>query len=307
MSQLDHYAVMGNPIAHSKSPFIHTLFAQQTAQSLEYQAILVDTTPGKFEQAVVNFQATGGKGLNVTVPFKQAAYALAIQRTARAEKAGAVNTLWFDEQGHCHGDNTDGVGLVRDLTQNYQGNIAGKRLLILGAGGAVRGVLNPLLQAQPQLCVIANRTVNKAEELAQLFRDEGHITACGYHELVGQRFDLIINGTSASLQGDLPPLPDNLLATAGWCYDMAYGNAPTPFVRWAETQQAAMALDGLGMLVEQAAEAFYLWRGIFPNTTPVIQQLRTQLNPSPTELGGPQGLEPTRYGDWERKGRCIDF
>ncbi len=277
MSHLDHYAVMGNPIAHSKSPFIHTLFAQQTQQSLQYQAILVDTLPGAFEQAVIDFQAMGGKGLNVTVPFKQAAYTLANQRSARAEKAGAVNTLWFDEQGNCVGDNTDGVGLVRDLIQNNQGQIANKRLLILGAGGAVRGVLTPLLQAQPQLCVIANRTITKAEELAHLFAEDGHITACSYEALQGQQFDLIINGTSASLQGELPPLPPNLLAEKAWCYDMAYGNTTTHFVKWAKTQNAAKALDGLGMLVEQAAAAFHVWRGIFPNTAPVIQELRNRL------------------------------
>jgi len=277
MSHRDRYAVMGNPIAHSKSPFIHTIFAQQTQQSLQYQAMLVDTLPGAFEQAVIDFQTMGGKGLNVTVPFKQAAYILANQRSARAEKAGAVNTLWFDEQGNCIGDNTDGIGLVRDLIQNNQGQIAKKRLLILGAGGAVRGVLTPLLQAQPHLCVIANRTITKAEELAQLFAQDGNITACSYEALQGQQFDLIINGTSASLQGELPPLPSDLLAKKGWCYDMAYGSTTTPFVKWAETQNAAKALDGLGMLVEQAAAAFHLWRGVFPNTAPVIQELRNCL------------------------------
>lgn len=292
MSHIDRYAVMGNPIAHSQSPFIHTIFAQQTQQSIDYQAILVDTAVGKFEQAVADFQRAGGKGLNVTVPFKQAAYALVKQRSSRAEKAGAINTLWFDSQGNCIGDNTDGVGLVRDLTQNNQATIAEKRLLILGAGGAVRGVLTPLLQTKPQSCTIANRTVAKAEELAQLFAEEGIIHACSYEALAGQQFDLVINGTSASLQGELPPLPIDLLAKNAWCYDMAYGKTTTPFVHWAKQQNAAVALDGLGMLVEQAAEAFHLWRGVFPETAPVIKKLRHLLQP--TEFNGPKGLEPTR-------------
>jgi len=249
-SQIDHYAVMGNPIAHSKSPLIHAAFAQQTGQVLQYNANLVGTQEGEFAQAVQAFITSGGKGLNITVPFKQAAWVLANQRSERAERAGAVNTLWFDEQGRCLGENTDGVGLVRDLIQNHGGQIEGRRVLILGAGGAVRGVLGPLLEAVPLLCVIA---------------------------LQGQSFDLIINGTSASLQGQLPPLPDGLLVDGGWCYDMMYASTATVFVQWAQSQRAAFALDGLGMLVEQAAESFYLWRGVRPETAPVIQQVRELL------------------------------
>ncbi|HIE01743.1 MAG TPA: shikimate dehydrogenase [Thiotrichaceae bacterium] len=271
-AQIDHYAVMGNPIAHSQSPFIHTAFAQQTGQTLQYDAILVGTQSGEFAQAVQAFCAAGGKGLNITVPFKQDAYALAEHCTERAERAGAVNTLWFDEQNRIIGDNTDGVGFVRDLTQNQGYHIAGQRILILGAGGAVRGVLGPILEAAPVECVIANRTVSKAETLATLFAPLGPVTACAYDDLAGQTYDLIINGTSASLQGQLPPLPEGLLAENAWCYDMMY--AATLFVQWAQEKGAAGAYDGLGMLVEQAAESFYQWRGIRPETVPVIQQVR---------------------------------
>ncbi len=269
ISEIDHYAVMGNPIAHSKSPLIHTAFAKQTGQILEYDAILVE---GDFAQAVQAFQASGGKGLNITVPFKQAAWTLADQRRERAELAGAVNTLWFDEQGRCIGDNTDGVGLVRDLTQNHGCQIEGRRVLILGAGGAVRGVLAPLLEAAPAHCVIANRTMSKAVTLAELFADFGNISAKPIDALQNKSYDLVINGTSASLQGELPPLPEGLLAEGAWCYDMMY--AMTPFLQWAQKQGAAFALDGLGMLVEQAAESFYLWRGVMPETVSVIQQIK---------------------------------
>jgi len=276
-SQIDHYAVMGNPVAHSKSPLIHAAFAGQTGQVLQYKTILVGTKkPGEFAQAVQAFQAAGGKGLNITVPFKQSAWALANIRLERAERAGAVNTLWFDEQRQCIGDNTDGIGLVRDLTQNHGYQIEGQRVLILGAGGAVRGVLAPLLAAKPALCVIANRTVSKAETLVKLFAPLGNVTASTYNALQSKSFDLIINGTSASLQSELPPLPSGLLAEDGWGYDMMYAGTPTLFVQWAQ-KSGGVALDGLGMLVEQAAESFYLWRSVKPDTTPVIQKVREQL------------------------------
>jgi len=314
---IDHYAVMGNPIAHSKSPMIHAAFALQTAQSMQYDLLLVDTESDQFAAAVSHFQAHGGKGLNITVPFKQAAWELADIRQPRAEKAGAVNTLWFDEQGRRIGDNTDGIGLVRDLSQNHGFAFEQKKILILGAGGAVRGVLQPILQQHPACCVIANRTVEKAQALATLFQDDGNVTASSYSALQGQLFDLIINGTSAGLQGELPPLPADILAPQGWGYDMVYGNAPTVFVQWAEQHGAAKALDGLGMLVEQAAEAFYLWRGVLPKTPHIIDKLREEIHreaskplaasASNGEIGGPKGLEPTRYGDWEKAGRCIDF
>jgi shikimate dehydrogenase len=312
MSESDRYAVMGYPISHSKSPFIHAAFAQQTGQPIQYTAI--EVLPGQFVQAVRTFRCEGGKGLNVTVPFKQAAYELADIRSTRAEQAGAVNTLWFNPEGQCIGDNTDGVGLVRDLLKNYHGRIEERRILILGAGGAVRGVLELLLTAKPECCVIANRTVAKAQTLTDLFSRFGNVTASSYEGLINQSFDLIINGTSASLKGELPPVPKGVLIRGGWCYDMMYSNTMTPFMEWALAQGAAMVVDGLGMLVEQAAEAFYIWRGIMPNTASVIQQLRTKqsghslpIRLSSAEIGGPAGLEPTRYGDWEKKGRCIDF
>jgi shikimate dehydrogenase len=312
VSQSDRYAVMGYPIAHSKSPFIHAAFAQQTGQLIRYEAILV--MPGQFAQAVHTFREEGGKGLNITVPFKQEAYQLANVRSTRAEQAGAVNTLWFNAEGQCVGDNTDGVGLIRDLLKNYHGKIEGQRVLILGAGGAVRGILELLLTAKPHCCVIANRTLAKAQALVELFSRFGRATATTYEDLVDQSFDLIINGTSASLNGELPPLPCGILTQGGWCYDMMYSNTVTPFMQWAKTQGGSMVVDGLGMLVEQAAEAFYIWRGIMPHTLPVIQQLRNQpsdplssADQYPKEVGGPLGLEPTRYGDWEKKGRCIDF
>jgi shikimate dehydrogenase len=270
----DVYGVMGNPITHSKSPRIHRLFAQQTDQHLEYTAIHVDL--GGFAQAVGNFDASGGKGLNITVPFKQEAWALVDKRSARADRAGAVNTIKFDKHQR-YGDNTDGIGLVNDLTQNHQLNLQSKRILLMGAGGAARGVLAPLLECKPAQLVIANRTPDKAVELAASFADLGAIRGCSYHELNEQQFDLVINATAASLQGELPPLPATLLAEGAQCYDMMYGK-PTPFTEWAKTHGAALVLDGLGMLVEQAAESFYLWRGVRPQTAPVIALLRSELN-----------------------------
>jgi len=269
--------VMGNPIAHSKSPLIHTAFAQQTQQALRYEVLLVGTQTGEFVQAVKTFQASGGKGLNITIPFKQVAWQLAVQRSQRAERAGAVNTLWFDEEGQCCGENTDGIGLVRDITQNHGGHIQGQRVLILGAGGAVRGAIEPLLEMEPACCVIANRTFSKAEQLAELFARFGNITPSSYKGLQHQSYDLIINGTSSSLQGQLPPLPQDLLSETCWCYDMMYSNTTTPFIQWAKKQGAKYTLDGLGMLVEQAAESFYLWRGVKPDTTAVIQKIRSTI------------------------------
>jgi shikimate dehydrogenase len=271
----DRYAVMGNPIAHSKSPRIHALFAAQTGQRLTYEAILVDL--GGFAQAVGNFQANGGKGLNVTVPFKQDAWDLADERSARAELSGAVNTLVLRADGTRFGENTDGIGLVRDLRHNHAVILAGKQVLILGAGGAVRGVLGPILEERPAQVVIANRTVGKALELAHLFSGHGHVEGAGFDALVGRRFDLVINGTSASLKGELPPLPDHLLAQGAWCYDMMYAANPTVFLQWAKAHGASAAVDGLGMLVEQAAESFFLWRGVHPQTSPVIEALRASL------------------------------
>ncbi|OYY75462.1 MAG: shikimate dehydrogenase [Gammaproteobacteria bacterium 28-57-27] len=272
---IDHYAVIGNPISHSKSPRIHTQFAAQTGQNMRYDALLAPLDD--FYQSVKDFQNAGGRGMNVTVPFKLEAYALADRLSPRAERAGAVNTLVFQADGSIEGDNTDGVGLVRDL-QYHDVTLKDANILILGAGGAVRGVLAPLLATHPASLVIANRTAERAQQLAHDFADLGtqvssqaisqasQIHGCGYDELNGKIFDVIINGTSASLGGELPPLPEKLLQPGGVAYDMAYGNEPTAFQRWAQARGASLALDGLGMLLEQAAESFYLWRGVRPDT-----------------------------------------
>jgi shikimate dehydrogenase len=267
---MDHYAVIGNPIAHSKSPAIHAAFARQTGQAVEYGRILgsLEDFPGD----VRAFVADGGRGLNVTVPFKQEAWALLADRSERAEAAGAVNTIIVLDDGRLRGDNTDGVGLVRDLTVNHAFDFADKQVLLLGAGGAARGVLGALVEADPAALTIANRTVAKALELAETAA--GEVDGCGFDQLAGRRFDLIINATSSGLQGEVPPLPEGLLAEGAWVYDMVYGDVPTPFCRWGGSQGAARSLDGLGMLVEQAAESFWLWRGVRPETEPVIAMLR---------------------------------
>ncbi|MBU1190899.1 MAG: shikimate dehydrogenase [Gammaproteobacteria bacterium] len=269
---LDRYAVMGNPIGHSKSPQIHTQFATQTNQSLIYQALLVEL--GDFPAAVAAFHAAGGKGLNITVPFKQEAWQLAQIRTPRAERAGAVNTLWWNESGQLSGDTTDGVGLVHDLRNNHGLSLAGQRILLLGAGGAARGVVESLLAEQPHELVIANRTATKATELAALFHPLGPVSSCDFDALDTRQFDLVINATAAGLSGTVPPIPSTVFANKAWAYDMMYATEPTAFVRWALQAGAAQARDGLGMLVEQAAEAFWIWRGVRPATGPVIELLR---------------------------------
>ena len=273
----DKYAVFGNPIAHSKSPDIHRQFAEQTGQDLSYSKQLV--AEDGFEVAANEFFASGGKGLNITVPFKQDAYAYVARTTPRARRAGAVNTLSLQADGTILGDTTDGVGLVSDIVNNLGWEIRHKRVLVLGAGGAVRGVLEPLLEQQPQHIVIANRTVDKALQLSKGFAEFGYLLGCGFDMLGEQQFDLIINGTSAGLQGELPPLPDSLIDANGTtaCYDMLYGAEPTPFIQWA-AQRGAQVSDGLGMLVGQAAESFALWRGVRPETAPVIANLRDQLS-----------------------------
>ncbi len=268
----DRYAVMGNPVAHSKSPLIHRLFAEQTGQDMRYEAIEVPRDG--FAQAVEAFRAAGGKGLNVTVPFKQEAWRLATRRSGRAERAGAVNTLVLEEGGGLYGDNTDGVGLVRDLTHNQGVELRGRRILLVGAGGAARGVLEPLLAGAPAQLVIANRTASRAVDLARAFEDLGPVTGCGFPDLAGQSFDLVINATAAGLEGRVPDLPPGVVTADSLCYDMMYGSEPTAFVRWAQARGARRALDGLGMLVEQAAESFLLWRGVRPDTAPVIASLR---------------------------------
>jgi len=271
---MDRYGVFGNPIGHSKSPLIHRLFAEQTAQQLSYDTLLAPLDA--FEGYARAFFAEG-RGANVTVPFKEQAFALADSLTERARRAGAVNTLKKLDDGSLLGDNTDGAGLVRDLTVNAGIELRGKRILLLGAGGAVRGILEPFLAEQPQSLVIANRTVDKAEQLARQFADLGPVVASGF-DWIDAPVDLIINGTSASLAGELPPISASLIQPGHTCcYDMMYGAGPTAFNRWAAEQGAARTLDGLGMLVEQAVEAFHLWRGIRPDSAPVLAELRRQL------------------------------
>ncbi|RYY02854.1 MAG: shikimate dehydrogenase [Gammaproteobacteria bacterium] len=271
----DQYAVFGNPINHSKSPAIHRQFAEQTGQDLHYAKQLVATD--EFVKAAHEFFKQGGKGLNITVPFKIEAFNFAQQLTPRALRAGAVNTLAIQADGIILGDNTDGIGMVHDM-HNLGWELEGKRILILGAGGAVRGILQPVLAEHPAQVIIANRTFAKAEELAAHFQDLGDVQAKSFEQLDGEQFDIIINGTSASLSGDLPPLPENLLNTNAACYDLMYGAEPTVFMQWAQQQGAAKIADGLGMLIGQAAEAFYLWRQIRPEVVPVIMALRRQLN-----------------------------
>ena len=267
----DLYAVIGNPIAQSKSPRIHAEFARQFGEDLHYTAILAPRDG--FAAAVAEFRAAGGRGLNVTVPFKLEAFALATERTERADQAGAVNLLKFDG-ATALGDNTDGAGLVSDIQERLRFAIAGQRVLLMGAGGAARGVVLPLLRARPAALAIANRTVAKACALERRFASFGPVTGGDYARLGGQQFDLIINATSASLAGELPPLPGGVFAPGSLAYDMVYGSAPTRFLGYARDQGAARLADGLGMLLAQAAESYWLWRGVRPDTGPVLERLR---------------------------------
>lgn len=280
----DRYAVFGHPIHHSKSPFIHSAFAQQTGQDLTYTAI--DAPAETFTTAVRAFFAEGGKGANVTVPHKEAALALADDATPRAQEAGAANTLLFTADGAIYADNTDGVGLIRDLTNRWGLSLEGKRILLLGAGGAAKGILAPLIAARPRAITVANRTAARAEALTTAFaplavRFDVTLTTLPWAQLVHREatppFDLVLNATSASLAGSTPPLSPALWAPDAIAYDLMYGASPTPFLIAAQQQGATRAIDGLGMLVEQAAESFWLWRGVRPETEPVYQALRTQL------------------------------
>jgi shikimate dehydrogenase len=266
----DQYGVIGHPVAHSWSPFIHGLFARQTEQAMVYRRF--DVPPAKFRRHVLHFFLHGGRGLNVTLPHKLAAVELANELTPRAERAGAVNTLMIQSK-KILGDNTDGEGLVRDLQDNCRLSVTGTRILILGAGGATRGVLAPLLALRPSEIVIANRTPARAGALAGEFAQLGNVIGCGFDSAVLTDFDLIINATSASTGGDAPAIASTLVSARTTCYDMAYSQEKTPFVRWAESQGCARALQGWGMLVEQAAESFSLWRGVRPQTAPVLQAL----------------------------------
>lgn len=270
---VDRYAVVGYPVQHSWSPFIHGLFAKQTGQAMSYTRLAV--TPENFERDVGAFFAMGGKGLNITVPHKQAANIVTRYRTPRAEIARAVNTLVWRSDGLL-GDNTDGAGLVTDLTRNLGFDIAGTRILLLGAGGAARGVLGPLLQAAPECIEIANRHKGRAIELAKEFELLGTVRGCAFEEISDGTFDLVLNATSASLQDDIPPIPRGAIGPATLCYDMAYGKGDTAFTRWSKTAGAGRAETGWGMLVEQAAEAFQLWRGVKPDTKPVLEAIKAQ-------------------------------
>ena len=266
----DRYAIVGHPVGHSWSPFIHGMFAKQTGHAVSYR--MLDLPPERFRVGAIEFFTTGGKGLNITVPHKQAAAELVNQLSPPAEHARAVNTISM-RGNELVGDNTDGVGLLRDLTQNLGFIVAGKTVLILGAGGATRGILQPLLAAQPAAVVIANRTQARGEALAKLFKDFGPVRAVGLELIPDTPFDLIVNATSASLSGASPVIPKETVSAATLCYDMAYAKGETPFTTWARAAGADQAIKGWGMLVEQAAESFHIWRGVRPDTRPVLQAL----------------------------------
>jgi shikimate dehydrogenase len=272
---VDKFWVVGNPIAHSKSPRIHAEFARQTGQNLAYHAALVPV--GEFRPAIAEFRRLGGRGLSVTLPFKQEACQICDHPSRQVRLCGAANTLWFGAAGQIHGDNTDGTGLVRDLVRNLGVAVSGRRVLLVGGGGAARGVVPALLAERPSGLTIVNRTASRARAIAELFDAADRVSGGGYDLIANDQYDLIINATAASLQGEIPPLSPDIIGHDAWCYDMMYANRPTPFVDWALQHGARGAADGLGMLVEQAAEAFYIWRGVRPETDAVIGSLRAEL------------------------------
>jgi shikimate dehydrogenase len=272
------YGLFGYPVQHSWSPFIHGMFAKQTAQDMEYR--LFESPPERFRSEVLEFFRAGGSGVNVTVPHKRAATDLVNELTQRAQVANAINTIVRRDESLV-GDNTDGAGLLTDLTRNLQLNLSSPRILLLGAGGAARGALGPLLELKPRLLVVANRTAERAIEIAEDFAYLGPVTGCEFAKLENQRFDLIVNATSASLRGDVPAIPAGVVDSLTTCYDMAYGTGDTAFVTWAKARGAGRAEQGWGMLVEQAAEAFFLWRGVRPDTAPVLAALRTRATKPP--------------------------
>jgi len=272
------YGLFGYPVQHSWSPFIHGMFAKQTAQDMEYR--LFESPPERFRSEVLEFFRAGGSGVNVTVPHKRAATDLVNELTQRAQVANAINTIVRRDESLV-GDNTDGAGLLTDLTRNLQLNLSSPRILLLGAGGAARGALGPLLELKPRLLVVANRTAERAIEIAEDFAYLGPVTGCEFAKLENQRFDLIVNATSASLRGDVPAIPAGVVDSLTTCYDMAYGTGDTAFVTWAKGRGAGRAEQGWGMLVEQAAEAFFLWRGVRPDTAPVLAALRTRASKAP--------------------------
>lgn len=270
-SAADRYGVMGYPVSHSRSPVIHRLFALQTGQNIQYE--LLQVKPENLETAVHQFQRTGGKGLNITLPHKSAVLRLVDRLSERAQTAGAINTIAFEDDG-LFGDNTDGVGLIRDLGHNLGVRLRDSKILILGAGGATRGILAPLLAAGPASLLIANRTVARASDLASEFASRGEVESCSFDAVpASQTFDLVINATSAGVRGETPPYPESAVSEDTVCYDLSYGLSPTPFSRWASDQGAARSIMGWGMLVEQAAESFHIWRGVRPDTAAVLKQM----------------------------------
>ncbi len=272
MTTIDRYGVMGYPVSHSRSPVIHRLFALQTGQNIQYE--LLQITPEKLSVAVRQFQRTGGKGLNITVPHKTEVTKLCDHLSERAATAGAANTLSFRD-GEIHGDNTDGIGLLRDLVINLGVTLEDANILILGAGGATRGIVGPLVEMQPKSLCIANRTLEKAQVLADHFARSGPVSACRFDDVpVTEQYDLIINATSAGVTGDVPPYPAAAISPGTLCYDLSYGLKPTPFSVWAREQGAERSIMGWGMLVEQAAESFHIWRGVRPETAPVLKQMK---------------------------------
>ncbi|MDE2263038.1 MAG: shikimate dehydrogenase [Gammaproteobacteria bacterium] len=268
---VDQYGVVGHPVAHSLSPFIHAMFARQTGQAMSYR--LFDFAPEVLEERITAFFTQGGRGLNITLPYKMAAVARADELTSRAQHAGAVNTLAMRKDGTILGDNTDGVGLTQDLCVNQRVIVTRRRVLVIGAGGAVRGVLAPLLALGPEVIVIANRTADRAKALAATFAQMGNVEGVGFRYIAGGPYDLVINATSASLTGEIPDVPVAVIGSDTFCYDMAYGKGDTPFVRWCVELGCRAAASGWGMLVEQAAESFRLWRGVRPLTGPVLAAL----------------------------------
>ena len=268
---VDRYGVMGYPVSHSRSPVIHRLFALQTNQDLQYE--LLQVAPSKLETAIKQFQRTGGKGLNITVPHKSEVTRLVDHLSERASNAGAVNTLVFRDNDII-GDNTDGIGLMRDLLVNLKLNLTDASILILGAGGATSGIIAALLDAEPKSITIANRTLSKARVLAEHFSANGPVTACRFKEVrPTSSYDFVINATSAGVKGEAPPYPETAISDRTFCYDLSYGLSPTPFSSWAARKGAAHSVMGWGMLVEQAAESFLLWRGVRPDTQKVLKQI----------------------------------
>ena len=270
----ERYAVIGNPVAHSQSPFIHAEFARAENRAIRYERLLAATD--RFAEVANAFAGSGGCGLNVTLPFKGEAFRFATDLSERAQTAEAVNTLTFRD-GRIYGDNTDGVGLVRDIIENLDFPIEDKHVLILGAGGAARGVLGPLMEQKPASMTIANRTLIKAEVLAHHFVPMGKCKASSYEGLEGRHFDIVINGTSSSLHNELPPLPHGLFTARTLAYDMFYCSGLTMFLQRAQSENAGMLADGLGMLVEQAAESYFVWHGVKPETRKVTNMLRELL------------------------------